>query len=123
MSSSLFASYLPAGSSCAAPVPVCAPACPPAPVCAPVCAPNPCATRSNCGSGMFVGGGIAAFLIIWVFMWIVFASFNPWFVRRVERGEEKACETAPACLTRVFVASLVAALIISAIIWLIAACS
>jgi len=116
MSSPLFASYLPAGSSCAVPCATPAP-------CAPACPVNPCAPKCGSGSGYYVGGGILVFLVIWLTMWMIFVSLNPWFIRRVERGEKEACENAQPCLTRAFVASLVAALIVSALIWLVCACS
>jgi len=114
---------LPAAPQC---VPVCTPAppCPPAPMCsapcAPTCPPGYVPVQSNTGAA--VGAGIITFMVIWLFLWVVFYSYNPWFVRRVERGEKEACDGAPPCASRVFVASLVAALILAAVIWLICAC-
>ena len=96
--------------------PPCPPACPPQPSCVPVKA-------AGAGVGMLVGASIIGFMTVWVFFWVLFYSFNPPFCRRVERGEDKACDGAPPCPARVFVTSLVAALIVVAIVWIFRACT
>ena len=109
---------------CPAPCPpVCPPPCPaPCPPPAPVCA-VPRAAMTEMGSGAMCGAVVLGFIVIWLFFWVLFFSFNPWFVKKVEKGEDKPCDSAPPCPARVFVSSLVAALIVSIIIWVVRACA
>lgn len=91
---------------------------------ATVITPNGTAMPVTKGSlvGGAVGAAILGFIVIFSFIWIILFSFRPSFVRRIEKGETKACEDAPADPARCFVASLIITLLIVIIIWMFSAC-
>ena len=72
--------------------------------------------------GAGIGAAIMGFFVIMTVLWIILFSFRPTFVRYVVRGEPRPAEDAGADPVRCFIASLIGALIVVVIIWMISAC-
>jgi hypothetical protein len=69
-----------------------------------------------------VGGGIMSFLVIFLTIWVILYTYNPWFCQRSDCDKDCVDTKPPACPSRAFVAALVVAIIFCVIVFLICAC-
>jgi hypothetical protein len=69
-----------------------------------------------------ISWAILGFIIILSFIWVILYSFRPSFVRKIERGEVRPADDAPADPARTFVAALIGSLLVVVILWMFRAC-